>query len=101
MVAGDLEIKCDDVDALECALDQSASTFAISVIGELDSDQELGGGNTVERCQALIGLGEAQRLTGDAGYRETLLEASRIASTVNNAELAAKAALANSSGLSA
>ena len=51
-----------------------------------------------ERCEALIGLGEAQLQTGDAAYRETLLEASRIASTLADAELAARAALANSRG---
>ena len=52
-----------------------------------------------ERCEALIGLGEAQLQTGDAAYRETLLEASRIASTLADAELAARAALANSRGI--
>ena len=79
------------------ALDSLAPAEAVRLFG--DAVELLGPGDTVERCQALIGLGEAQRLTGDAGYRETLLEASRIASTVNDAELAAKAALANSSGL--
>ena len=53
-----------------------------------------------ERCEALIGLGEAQLQTGDAAYRETLLEASRIASTLADADLAARAALANSRGIS-
>jgi class 3 adenylate cyclase len=50
------------------------------------------------RCDLLIGLGEAQRLTGDAGYRETLLEASRLASELEDGERAAGAALANSRG---
>jgi class 3 adenylate cyclase len=48
-----------------------------------------------ERCEALIGLGEARLQTGDAAYRETLLEAARIASALADAELAARAALAN------
>jgi class 3 adenylate cyclase len=48
-----------------------------------------------ERCEALIGLGEAQRQTGDPVYRETLLEASRSASALKNGQLAARAALAN------
>jgi hypothetical protein len=43
-------------------------------------------------------LGEAQRQTGQAAYRETLLEASRIASALADAELAARAALANNRG---
>ena len=32
-----------------------------------------------ERCELLIGLGEAQRQTGDPDSRETLLEAARLA----------------------
>jgi class 3 adenylate cyclase len=51
-----------------------------------------------ERCEALIGLGEAQRQTGIAAYRDSLLEASNIASELGDAELAARAALANSRG---
>jgi DNA-binding SARP family transcriptional activator len=51
-----------------------------------------------ERCELLIGLGEAQRQSGDAAYRETLLEASRIACALGDAELAASAALANNRG---
>jgi class 3 adenylate cyclase len=50
------------------------------------------------RCEALIGLGEAQLQTGVAAFRETLLEASRIASELQEAELAARASLANSRG---
>jgi class 3 adenylate cyclase len=62
---------------------------AVELIGDTDS---------AERCEALIGLGEAQRQTGGAAYRETLLEASRIASALADAELAARAALANNRG---
>ena len=62
---------------------------AVELMGDLDS---------AERCEALIGLGEAQRQSGDAAYRETLLEASRIASAMTDAELAARAALANNRG---
>jgi tetratricopeptide (TPR) repeat protein len=51
-----------------------------------------------ERCEALIGLGEAQRQTGVAAFRETLLQASRMAAGLADAELAAKASLANSRG---
>ncbi len=63
---------------------------------------ELLGGRSDEaqRCEVLIGLGEAQRLTGDIGYRETFLEASRIAVMLADAELAATAALGNSRGFS-
>jgi hypothetical protein len=64
---------------------------AVELIGETDSR---------ERCEALIGLGEAQRQTGEPAYRETLLEASHIASELENAELAARAALASYRGSS-
>jgi class 3 adenylate cyclase/tetratricopeptide (TPR) repeat protein len=59
---------------------------AVELIGDVDSP---------ERCEALIGLGEAQLQTGAAAYRETLLDAARIASVLADAELAARAALAN------
>jgi class 3 adenylate cyclase/tetratricopeptide (TPR) repeat protein len=64
-------------------------TDAVELMGDVDS---------AERCEALIGLGEAQLQSGDAAYRETLLEASRIASAMADAELAARAALANNRG---
>jgi hypothetical protein len=51
-----------------------------------------------ERCEALIGLGEAQQLTGDPGYRTTLLQAAQIASSLGHAGLTAAAALANTRG---
>jgi class 3 adenylate cyclase/tetratricopeptide (TPR) repeat protein len=51
-----------------------------------------------ERCELLIGLGEAQRQSGEAAYRETLLKASWIASELKDPELAARAALANNRG---
>jgi class 3 adenylate cyclase len=53
---------------------------------------------TVERCEALVGLGEAQRQTGDPAYRDTLLQAARVASVLQDGELAARAALASSRG---
>jgi hypothetical protein len=63
-----------------------------------DALELFGPGTTIERCEALIGLGDAQRLTGDAAHRETLLQASRIASDLADADLAARAALANNRG---
>ena len=70
------------------ALDRLAPAEAAKLFA--DAVELLGEGATAERCRALIGLGEAQRLTGEAAYRETLLEASRIASTLGDAELAAE-----------
>jgi class 3 adenylate cyclase len=56
------------------------------------------GGAQDDRCELLIGLGEAQRQTGDAAYRQTLLDASRLAGQIADADRAARAALANSRG---
>jgi class 3 adenylate cyclase len=63
-----------------------------------DAVEEIGDAEGRQRFEALIGLGEAQRQTGDAAYRATLLDAARIASELCDAERAAKAALANSRG---
>ena len=62
---------------------------ALKLLGPVEDD---------ERCRALIGLGRAQQLAGDAAYRETLLDASRIASALEDCELAAGSALANTRG---
>jgi class 3 adenylate cyclase len=53
----------------------------------------------VGRCDILIGLGEAQRQTGEPSFRETLLEASNLASELGDADRAARAALANNRGV--
>ena len=63
---------------------------ALELLGDRD-DQPL-------RCDLLIGLGEAQRQTGVAEYRETLREASGIASELADGQRAASAALANNRG---
>ena len=56
------------------------------------------GGDPRERCDVLLGLGQAQRQLGDPAFRETLLEASRLASELEDADRAARAALANNRG---
>jgi class 3 adenylate cyclase len=50
------------------------------------------------RCALLLGRGVAQRQAGDAAYRETLLQAARLAQEIGAADLLADAALANSRG---
>jgi DNA-binding SARP family transcriptional activator len=55
-------------------------------------------GDCARRCDLLIGLGEAQRHAGDAGYRRTLLDASALAREIADDDLLARAALANSRG---
>jgi class 3 adenylate cyclase len=59
---------------------------------------QAGGDRRAARCQLLIGLGEAQRQVGDAGFRETLLEASRIARDLHDTAALVRAALANNRG---
>jgi class 3 adenylate cyclase len=51
-----------------------------------------------ERCELLILLGEAQRQAGESAFRETLLEAARIAESLGDADRMARAALANNRG---
>lgn len=51
-----------------------------------------------ERALCLSGLGEAQRQSGDGAYRETLLEASRLARRCGDVDTLVRAALANNRG---
>ena len=60
------------------ALDSLAPSEAAKLFG--DALDMLGSAASAARCEALIGLGEAQRQTGVPAYRETLLEAAGIAS---------------------
>ena len=50
------------------------------------------------RCELLIGLGEAQRQTGDATFRETLLRATDLARELEDTELLVRSVLANNRG---
>ena len=50
------------------------------------------------RVELLIGRGEAQRRANDPGYRDTLLEAARLAREIGDASGLARAALANTLG---
>jgi class 3 adenylate cyclase len=50
------------------------------------------------RLELLIGLGEAQRGAGHGGYRQTLLDAARLAERLGDARALARAALANTLG---
>ncbi len=50
------------------------------------------------RCELLIGLGEAQRQTGDPTFRETLLRATDLARELQDTELLVRSVLANNRG---
>jgi class 3 adenylate cyclase len=78
------------------ALDDLAPAEAVKYFA--DAVEQTADADNRERCEALIGLGEAQLQTGAAAFRETLLEASRIASELQDGELAAQASLANNRG---
>jgi class 3 adenylate cyclase len=52
-----------------------------------------------ERVEILIGLGEAQRQSGVADYRDNLLEASRLADALDEVDLLVTAVLANNRGM--
>jgi class 3 adenylate cyclase len=76
----------------ELAPDEALRWFrqALELLADHDDDRE--------RCDLLLGLGQAQYQTGDRAFRETLLEASRLASELEDADRAARAALANNRG---
>jgi hypothetical protein len=58
----------------------------------------LGGTEDRDHCELLIGLGIARRRQGDAGFRETLLAAARLAHRLGETDLLVQAALANTRG---
>lgn len=56
-------------------------------------------GPCIERCELLIRLGEAQRDAGDAGFRQTLLDAAHLAQRLGDTDGLCRAALANFRGV--
>jgi hypothetical protein len=56
------------------------------------------GGTASERCELLIGLGEAQRQIGNPEFRRTLLEAAELAQDLSDTDRLRRAVLANSRG---
>ncbi len=56
------------------------------------------GGAVSERCELLIGLGEAQRQIGNPEFRQTLLEAAELAQDLSDTDRLRRAVLANSRG---
>jgi class 3 adenylate cyclase len=64
----------------------------------LELHDQASGGDRSERCELLIGLGEAQRQVGDSEYRRTLLDAAALAQELGDADRLSRAVLANSRG---
>jgi DNA-binding SARP family transcriptional activator/predicted ATPase len=59
---------------------------------------QLGRPDEAARCDLLIGLGESQREAGDPAFRETLLEAARLAEDRGDRDQIVRATLANTRG---
>jgi tetratricopeptide (TPR) repeat protein len=84
----------------ERALDELAPDEATRWFGQaLSLHSQQSGADPRLRCDLLIGLGEAQRQTGDPDFRQTLLDASAIASELRDDDRLAQAAIANNRGL--
>ncbi|HET7523632.1 MAG TPA: hypothetical protein VFJ79_05745 [Acidimicrobiales bacterium] len=55
-------------------------------------------GNDPLRCELLVGLGDAQRQSGNPAHRQTLLDAARMAQDLHSTDLLVAAVLANHRG---
>ena len=81
------------------ALEQLAPDEAARWYGQaLSLYDQAPGGERSERCELLIGLGEAQRQAGDPGSRQTLLDAAVLAQELHDTDALTRAVIANSSG---
>ena len=80
----------------QLAPDEAASYFgrALELLDLVDTPDD-----GVERIELLIRLGAAERLSGDASHRKTLLRASALAERGGHDDQLVRAALANSRGL--
>ena len=85
--------------AAERALEQLAPDEAVRWYQQgLDLHAQAPNSDRFERCDLLIGLGEAQRQAGHPEFRQTLLDASQLAQELNASDRLARAVLANSRG---
>jgi tetratricopeptide (TPR) repeat protein len=85
--------------AAERALAELAPNEAVKWFAHaLELDEQRPEKNDADRCDLLVGLGEAQRQAGEPEFRGTLLEAGRLAERLGDADRLAAAALANTRG---
>jgi class 3 adenylate cyclase/tetratricopeptide (TPR) repeat protein len=83
--------------AAERALEQLAPDEALRWYGQaLELHEQAPAGARSERCELLIGLGEAQRQVGKSEFRQTLLQAAELAQELGDADRLCRAVLANS-----
>ncbi|HEY6427397.1 MAG TPA: tetratricopeptide repeat protein, partial [Acidimicrobiales bacterium] len=80
------------------ALDQIAPADALGWFAQATDLYTQVSPNEALHCDLLIGLGTAQRQTGDPAYRQTLLDAGAIAQALGDADRLVAAALANYRG---
>lgn len=66
----------------------------------LELHAQAAGGDRSERCELLIGLGEAQRQIGNPEFRQTLLDAAQLAQQLGDTDRLCRAVLANTRGFS-
>ena len=86
--------------AAEHALEQLAPDEAARWYRQaLELQDQAPGGDRSERCELLIGLGEAQRQVGNPSSRQMLLDAAQLARDLNDVDRLARAVLANTRGL--
>jgi hypothetical protein len=79
----------------QLAYEQAAAHFRqmIELIDSADPNQR-----PLQRCDLVIAQGEAERQAGDRAYRQTLLDAARMAQDLHDPDRLARAALANNCG---
>jgi class 3 adenylate cyclase/tetratricopeptide (TPR) repeat protein len=86
--------------AAERALAQLAPDEAVRWYRQaLGLHAQAAGGDSRERCELLIGLGEAQRQSGSSAFRQTLLDATRLAQRFDDTDRLSRAVLANTRGI--
>ena len=86
--------------AAERALEQLAPDEALRWYRQaLELYEQAPGRERSERCDLLIGLGEAQRQVGSPEHRQTLLDAANLARELGDADRLARAVLGNTRGL--
>jgi class 3 adenylate cyclase len=79
--------------ALDALAPNEAARWLADALALLEAED-----TAILRCDLLVAYGTAQRQSGDPGFRETLLEASRLAAELGDPDRMAAAALANSRG---
>jgi AAA ATPase domain/Adenylate and Guanylate cyclase catalytic domain len=87
--------------AAERALAQLAPDEAVRWYQQaLELHAQAAGGDQSERCELLVGLGEAQRQVGNPEFRQTLLDAAGVAQQLGDTDRLCRAVLANTRGFS-